>query len=412
MTLCNICSESKKTIRCCFCEESACIECIHTWLFEINSPACMFCRKEWSLSDLQRMLSNKWFKTIRSETLIREFKLSCEEEKRHILESMGLRKKTEEELETVRLEQRKAISVLREIDEKVVKLKNIIDFPHLYRNTHLRGPCQNNGCPANLNDNNFCELCDRYTCLDCKEVFGTKHKCNQLIKASNSEIVRSCHECPVCNVNITKIEGCDQMWCTQCKTSFDWKTNRIIKLTSRFHNPHYQQQETDDEVKILEENLNKVTYAKLRSILIKNEQKLEYSQTFVFNLLNVKKNCSEMMFTINYLRTKISQNTDIELKVKYVERQVSDSDVSRILVRRHISASKNWFSIECLKQYIVNASELFLFANDQMNERCIEQLNLGLASLEANFFKCSREFAAKFSPSYFKYSLDEFGRFY
>ena len=63
------------------------------------------------------------------------------------------------------------------------------------------------------------------------------HVCNKDTLETVKLLVSDSHPCPTCTTMITKIEGCDQMWCTQCQTAFSWKTGEVEK--GRVHNPHY-----------------------------------------------------------------------------------------------------------------------------------------------------------------------------
>jgi hypothetical protein len=65
---------------------------------------------------------------------------------------------------------------------------------------------------------------------ECFEVRGTEktQSCNPDNIATAKLIKSDTRSCPNCNEGIYKIEGCAQMWCTSCKTPFDWNTGKII----------------------------------------------------------------------------------------------------------------------------------------------------------------------------------------
>ena len=63
------------------------------------------------------------------------------------------------------------------------------------------------------------------------------HICDPNLIETMKAIQKETKACPKCGINIFKIEGCDQMWCINCHTAFDWNTRRIE--TGRIHNPHY-----------------------------------------------------------------------------------------------------------------------------------------------------------------------------
>jgi hypothetical protein len=64
------------------------------------------------------------------------------------------------------------------------------------------------------------------------------HECKKENIESLRELKRDCKQCPQCTIWISKIDGCNQMFCTECITPFDWTTCKVIKRTF-FHNPHY-----------------------------------------------------------------------------------------------------------------------------------------------------------------------------
>lgn len=83
-----------------------------------------------------------------------------------------------------------------------------------------------------------CNLCERTICKDCREIMrNDSHECDKNTVASIRAVLQGSHPCPKCVTPISRIEGCDQMFCTQCHTTFSWNTGDIV--THNIHNPHY-----------------------------------------------------------------------------------------------------------------------------------------------------------------------------
>lgn len=99
--------------------------------------------------------------------------------------------------------------------------------------------CQKNDCKGFLSTSYKCVLCDSYTCSKCYEVIENKHEhmCDKEKVETLQLIKKETRSCPVCSTRISKIEGCDQMWCTHCNNAFSWKTGLV--QTGPIHNPHY-----------------------------------------------------------------------------------------------------------------------------------------------------------------------------
>jgi len=103
-------------------------------------------------------------------------------------------------------------------------------------------PCPAPDCKGFLSTAWKCGLCELYSCPDCHEVKGVArddpgHTCDADKVATVRLLARDSRNCPKCGVTITKLEGCDQMFCTACNTGFSWRTGKIAD--GPIHNPHY-----------------------------------------------------------------------------------------------------------------------------------------------------------------------------
>ena len=94
-----------------------------------------------------------------------------------------------------------------------------------------------------------CGVCRKPVCSRCREFIeivkddepkkGTsshsKHKCDQETVESIKAIQTDSKQCPRCKVSIFRIEGCDHMFCTHCRTHFQYSDGKILQKSSNHH---------------------------------------------------------------------------------------------------------------------------------------------------------------------------------
>lgn len=96
--------------------------------------------------------------------------------------------------------------------------------------------CMKEDCRGYLNGGWTCGLCESRWCKECHQLLTDDHICKEDDIATAKILKSDTKPCPGCGVSIHKIDGCNQMWCTQCRTAWDWRTGNIQK---KVHNPHY-----------------------------------------------------------------------------------------------------------------------------------------------------------------------------
>jgi hypothetical protein len=148
----------------------------------------------------------------------------------------------------------------KELEEQGILKKRKVTFIHA---------CPKEGCKGFLSTAWKCGLCENWTCPHCFELKGpikdnpnNPHECKEENVKSAEMIKKSTKNCPKCAVPIFKINGCDQMFCTECKIAFSWNTGEID--SGVIHNPHYFQVQRElaqtlnqEQLHTLENNANR-----------------------------------------------------------------------------------------------------------------------------------------------------------
>jgi hypothetical protein len=269
MSICNVCAEShNKTNRyeviCEKCAFSACRTCIKTYLKSKAEDAhCMSCKHPWS----RNFISDKFEKTY----LNKEYKEICESIlfDKEVAKLPDTQIHVENEMEIERLQQEfnntlAKISALHKEQEQIQrKMSNIRHGNSSEERRKFVKKCPNGDCMGFLSSQWKCELCKVSVCAQCQEIKKTSvdangnvlvHTCDESTLESVRAINKDSKPCPKCSAMIFKIHGCNQMFCTECKTAFNWSTLRIV--TGNIHNPHFFEWRTQNQQQEVEAHQN------------------------------------------------------------------------------------------------------------------------------------------------------------
>jgi len=261
---CGVCIEpynrvANTEVACCFCHKSACRRCIQTFLkTTTNDPHCMHCNKAWDREFIDDNLTATYrmndYKKHRENILLdRETALMPATQYR--AEQIRSADKMEKQTITpMDAQLRELYKESGKIHAEITRIGNL-RADALYQIRLLRTgkgekakneitfvrKCPDGDCRGFLSTAWKCGLCSKWACPECHEVKGenrdSPHTCNPNNVETAKLLAKDSRPCPGCGTVITKIEGCDQMWCPQCHTPFSWRTGR--KETGVVHNPHY-----------------------------------------------------------------------------------------------------------------------------------------------------------------------------
>lgn len=287
------------------CSYAACKSCVrHYLLSTAKSAHCMNCKVAWNqrfiVDKLNNSFVNKEYKEHRQKLLL-ERQLSM------LPESMPALARIEQE-EEYRQKYNEISDLISQLKKKQRQLSR--DFHNGTKGTKTKQevnkfimPCPDDNCRGFLSSAYKCELCRHYACPKCLVITGLErdhgdHVCDEDLVKTTQLIKSTSKPCPSCGERIMRAQGCDQMWCTKCKTPFSWKTGKID--TGVIHNPHFFEYQRNTNNNLVPRNPGDVICGGLPGNLYQTTRKIKTIFTDKFrmlahNLNNTKCTCCDDM---------------------------------------------------------------------------------------------------------------------
>jgi hypothetical protein len=246
--------------------------------------------------------------------------------------------------------------------------------------------CSN--CEIGFITNEFkCTNCNKQFCNKCLIEISNGHKCIKDDINNLNFILSQTKPCPNCYTRISKISGCNQMFCTFCHKGFDWITGKLIKFN--FHNPHRLEWLQNGGSDNLNEGFCHDTYQMqiINHTAPINITKLLYYSNHIAdklrhynNTLNLLQNETNLnLYLIKYLYGKYCNKNKIEPKIKVLNEdefktKIKYLEFQNIKVLLYIETYQ--IISEIIKNTLIRIDQITLIAKTNCNSlNVVEYIN-------------------------------------
>jgi hypothetical protein len=421
---CIICCEIvDKLVKCEYCNNTCCNDCFqqHLLLSGIK-PKCMHCAANLLFEHIIKMSDSEWYTKVYRLKLQEFFFI---EEKKLIPESIDhmhaylnaqgyarvaqmikvrvpgrwnmyhgdIEYEYEEQLEELSLSEINANRCLEEYGKGWVRFNfetnQFDDHTTKKLNAYDESifPCPMSMCLGFVREG-YCNICNKHVCSDCREPKSSTHKCNPDTIKSIRVLAKSGRNCPKCYIPISKIDGCDQMFCTECKTTFSWNSGRIYNDNEFHHNPHYldwiaEQRKNEALIRIMhlrQDDYNCNEYISIKNLLscfsleanqkykqYKNSRKislvikpLENEAEYMSEFLKYHKDILHVRATAgNHANVQPLDNND--LRVQLLSNEIDEKKFKELTELKYYDYNKSM--LYCNIYMMVYMSAIILFDN-------------------------------------------------
>jgi len=361
MSSCNVCVETfnrstHACITCQLCDFQSCKKCQETYLTSSSENAhCMNCKHEWNYKTLISLFTRKFVDSVYKK---HTEKVLLERE-RALLPATQPIVEEQQRQETIKKDIFNLQKQIRDLRFQVAVKVKLCKTRENEKQTFIQ-KCHYENCRGFLNSEWKCGICEMMTCSNCHEVKGVKalHTCKPENVQTAKLLAKDTKSCPKCSTPIFKIEGCDQIWCTQCQTPFSWKTGRLENGV--IHNPHYfewlrKNGNGNGERNLLEVRCGREIDNHFISRIV-GVSSLKMS-TICRNIVHIRRD--ELP---RYVINVINDNQD--LRVNYLTQKITEEKFKSVLQKRNREKTKRRDIANILNMYIDSSTDiLYRFLN-------------------------------------------------
>ena len=381
---CSICCDAfnaskRKPIICPFdaCSRTACRTCYETFLCgdDVSVPKCIFCNTSFTHSQVQHLGFTKSFLTGDFAKHQQDILFAQEQAMLPAAQAAVAH-------------DRLIAGINAQIKDVVAQIKQLQALKDdLYRTkTQLmrQGPdqvedvqqfvhrCADSDCNGFVSSAWKCATCDKHTCAHCRELKASRdddaHVCNPDTLASVALLKKDTKPCPNCKVLVHKTEGCDQMFCTQCKRLWSWNTGRF---EVRGHNPHYLQWMRENAGGMPREPNDVLCGREVDAhflSLIQSARRQIQDQSMRLEVDRVYAIISSIPHLRFYELPRLQVdriNMNLKYRKAFVSNSISLARFKQVIRRNHLNACKNEHIAQIVQAVIMAATDIaFRFLHD------------------------------------------------
>ena len=253
---CPVCIEPytgkvRQQVTCASCSYECCTTCVKSYLLSTSDdPHCMNCRRAWDRDYLYDILSKSFVNTVlrkhRKGLLLEREKAQIPNTQAYV-DYLTLKEELTQQKRDLKAQIKRLRKTFRDVNSELFELNRTQGRSSSATKTNPTRllKCPFPSCRGYLSGSK-CNICKHTTCRDCMTItdidsngnaIEEEHVCDEEAKKTAQLILKETKGCPGCGERISKVSGCDQMWCTQCNIAFSWTTGK--QVTGVIHNPHY-----------------------------------------------------------------------------------------------------------------------------------------------------------------------------